>query len=117
VVLSKKKSHRFAIFHLFINHNTETTMPRLKESLIGTTELPNYKSPSSRIIRSLRMAYDNGRKKLAEKSKQIISLQGKLRDIENSRKEWKARAGDINAKLAKLEQENKVLKENLKKRG
>lgn len=90
-------------------------MPRIKEPPIGTTEVPAYKSPNSRIIRSLRAAYDNGREQQKEKSKQILSLRGKLRDTQESRDSWKMQANDVKAKLAKLEKENEDLKNSLKK--
>ena len=49
-------------------------MTRAKEPDIGTTGLPNYKSPASRIVRSLRKGYDNIRAKLAKKSETIVSV-------------------------------------------
>lgn len=90
-------------------------MTRIKELPIGSTNLPEYKSPPSRIIRSLRAAYDNLREKLAEKSEIIQSLQGKLRDIQESRSVWKIRSKDAEAKIIELEQENRNLQNELKK--
>ena len=92
-------------------------MSRIKEPPIGTTQVPNYKSPSSRILRSLRQAYDNARGRLADKSNTVMSLKGKLRDTQESRDDWKARANAAEAKLAKYEQENINQQGNLKKRG
>ena len=60
-------------------------MSRIKEPQIGSEEIPDYKSPPSRIIRSLRKAYDNAREKIEKKSQIIMGLRGKLRDIEKSR--------------------------------
>ena len=59
-------------------------MSRIKEQTLGTTEMPNYKSPNSRIIRSLRTAYDKQREKNGKKAEQIVSLKGKIRDIESN---------------------------------
>jgi uncharacterized coiled-coil DUF342 family protein len=92
-------------------------MTRTKEPPNGTTELPNYKSPPSRIVRSLRTAYDNVRAKITDKSQMIQSLQGKLRDTQESRDDWKDRAKAAEAKFTKLQQENEKLQEDLKKRA
>lgn len=91
-------------------------MTRIKEPPIGTTSLPEYKSPSSRIMRSLRQGYDNLREKVAKKSDAIVSLQGKLRDTQESREDWKERARLAETRLMQLEQENKDLQDQLKKR-
>ena len=91
-------------------------MTRIKEPLIGTTDLPKYKSPPSRIIRSLRKGYDNVREKVANKSQKIQALQGKLRDTTESRDDWKACAKAAEAEIAKLQQENAMLREGIKKR-
>jgi peptidoglycan hydrolase CwlO-like protein len=92
-------------------------MTRIKEPPIGTTEVPEYKSPSSRIIRSLRKGYDNVREKLANKSQAVMSLQGKLRDTQESRDEWKTRAKDAEEKLAELQRKQERLQKDLKKRA
>jgi peptidoglycan hydrolase CwlO-like protein len=90
-------------------------MTRTKEPPIGTTEFPDYKSPPSSILRSLRKGYDNVRNKVADKSQTIQSLQGKLRDTQESRDDWKARAKAAEAKMAKLQQENEELQKGIKK--
>jgi uncharacterized coiled-coil DUF342 family protein len=92
-------------------------MTRTKEPPFGTTELPNYKSPPSRILRSLRKGYDNVRNKVADKSQTIQGLQGKLRDTQESRDDWKARAKAAEAKATKLQQENEELRAGAKKRA
>jgi|APFre7841882793_1041355.scaffolds.fasta_scaffold278278_1 chromosome segregation ATPase len=91
-------------------------MTRTKEPPIGTTELPNYKSPPSRIIRSLRQGYDNVRSKIADKAQKIQDLQGKLRDTQVSRETWKARTMAAEAKIAELQKENNRLQASLKKK-
>ena len=91
-------------------------MSRIKEPTLGTTEIPNYKSPNSRIIRSLRTAYDKQREKNGKKAEQIVSLKGKIRDIDQSRYDWKEKALTSQEELLKLQQENEHLKTELKKR-
>lgn len=91
-------------------------MTRIKEPIIGTNELPKYKSPASRIVRSLRKGYDNLRERSVNKAKTIQALQGKLRDTQESRDDWKARAKVAEAKLEDLEKKNEKLQEDLKKR-
>lgn len=91
-------------------------MTRINEPVMGTTELPKYKSPSSRIIRSLRKGYDNLREKVGKKSETVHSLQGKLRDTQESREDWKARAQAAEARAKELEEENIKLQEEQKKR-
>lgn len=78
-------------------------MTRIKEPVPGTTEVPEYKSPPSRIVQSLRKGYDNVREKVQKKSEKLAELRGNLRDVKRSRDEWKRKAGDATAKLAKLE--------------
>jgi chromosome segregation ATPase len=92
-------------------------MPRIKEPPVGISHTPAYKSPPSRIVRSLRKAYDNSRTRLLEKSKLMMSLQGKLRDTQKSREDWKAQAKAASEKLAEIEKKNQILQEELKKRG
>jgi len=91
-------------------------MTRIKEPPIGTTEVPDYKSPPSRIIRSLRKGYDNLREKLSDKSQSVMALQGKLRDTQESRDSWKIRAKAAEAELETLQKEKLELTESLKKR-
>lgn len=83
-------------------------MTRIKEPPAGTTKVPEYKSPSSRIIRSLRKGYDNVREKLANKSQTVMSLQGKLRDTQESREEWKERAKLAEEKLEELQRQQQI---------
>lgn len=102
---------------LFQNFNRKGNMTRIKEPEIGNPDLPNYKSPPSRIVRSLRKAYDNLRAKLDKKAQAMQSLQGKLRDTQESRDTWKKNACAAKAEIASLQQENEKLKEELKKKG
>jgi chromosome segregation ATPase len=91
-------------------------MTRIKEPEIGHTEVPDYKSPPSRIIKSLRQGYDNLREKLAHKSKKVMALQGTVRDVQESRDEWKTRYKDMEARYVELEKKNADLQDKLKKR-
>lgn len=95
------------------------TMTRTKEPEIGSNQIPDYKSPPSRIIRSLRTAYDHLRGKVEEKSTQLDGARGKLRDVTRSRDEWKKEAKDARAELKKLQSKQLVLETelaNLKKK-
>lgn len=85
-------------------------MTRVKEPVLGTTEVPEYKSPPSRIIRSLRTAYDNSRKKMDDKSKTIMGLRGSLRDVEQSRQSWKEKTKAAEERVRELENELKQVK-------
>ena len=77
-------------------------MTRIKEPDPTANEIPEYKSPPSRLIKSLRQAYDNARYQRNEKSQKIAALQGKTRDISKSRDEWKARAKRAEAEIQEL---------------
>ena len=88
-------------------------MTRIVEPDPFKSELPDYKSPSSRIVKSLRKAYDNARVRIVKKSDQILALQGKIRDVENSRNKWKERFANTEAELLRLKKENELLKKNL----
>jgi hypothetical protein len=93
-------------------------MSRIKEPKIGSNQLPDYKSPPSRIIRSLRKGYNNLRVKLMEKSSNITSLKGKLRDVTLSREDWKNEAKQTKADLKQALAQTEKLKielENKKK--
>jgi peptidoglycan hydrolase CwlO-like protein len=94
----------------------EIVMTRVKEPSIGTSKVPEYKSPPSRIIKSLRKGYDNLRGRVAEKSELVQSLQGKLRDTQESRDDWKARAKAAETEIETLKKENIRLQTSLKKR-
>jgi uncharacterized coiled-coil DUF342 family protein len=94
-------------------------MPRIKEPEIGSDDIPDYKSPASRIIRSLRTAYNNIREKIADKSSQLDSARGKLRDVTHSRDEWKKEAKDLRIELKQLQTKQLNTEselENLKKK-
>ncbi len=77
-------------------------MTRIKEPEINSDQIPDYKSPPSRIIRSLLAAYDNLRGKVEEKSSEIHAYQGKLRDVTNSREKWKTEAKTAQNELKKV---------------
>jgi hypothetical protein len=91
-------------------------MTRIKEQPTDSDTLPEYKSPLSRIVRSLRKGYDNLRAKLEVKSAHIQDLTGKLRDTDESREAWKIRAKDAEAKCAELQKENEKLQMSQKKK-
>ncbi len=91
-------------------------MTRIKEPDSNASELPDYKSPPSRIIRSLRKAYDNVREKSEKKAQSIQGLTGKLRDTQESRDHWKALAKSAEVKISQQEKENQELREALKKK-
>ncbi len=80
-------------------------MTRVKETTPGSEELPQYKSHPSRLNISLRLAYNNQREKVAEKSKQIDQLRGNKRDLENSRDSWKEKARTKERELEERERE------------
>lgn len=73
-------------------------MTRINEPDPNSNEVPDYKSPPSRIVRSLRKGYDNQRQKNLQKSETIQDLREKLRDTHQSRDMWKERT-----KAAELE--------------
>lgn len=82
-----------------------TTMTRVKETAPGSGDMPQYKSPPSRINISLRKAYDNQRQNAAIRSKQLLALRGKNRDLALSRDKWKAEAKESQTELAMCQQE------------
>ena len=83
-------------------------MSRVKETAPGSGELPQYKSPPSRINISLRAGYDNLRLRVKEKSGQISQLRGNKRDLENSRDNWKQVARERELELTAREKELEV---------
>ena len=91
-------------------------MTRVKEPKIGTSEVPEYKSHPSRIMRSLRKGYDNQRGRLAKKSEDVMALRGVLRDAREGRAQWKERAMAAEQELTRLKEVNDGLEEKLKKR-
>jgi uncharacterized coiled-coil DUF342 family protein len=108
-------SHDFCMLILFKSFQIESMMPRIKEPEIGSKEIPDYKSPASRIVRSLRNAYNNIREKVAEKSSQLDSARGKLRDVTRSRDEWKNEAKDLQAQLKELQKKHLTTELELEK--
>lgn len=91
-------------------------MTRIKEPPTGSDELPDYKSPPSRIVRSLRKGYDNLRSKVKEKSVINQALRGNVRDLMKSRDEWKERAKQAELELEKTSAKLKMLEEDQKKK-
>jgi len=91
-------------------------MTRTKEPEIGTTQVPKYKSPPLRIIRSLRKGYDNLREKISKKSDDILGLRGELRDVKQSREIWKQRCKETESENACLKETIEKLQGDLKKR-
>jgi uncharacterized coiled-coil DUF342 family protein len=92
-------------------------MTRTKEPdpNLDDPQIPNYKSPPHRIIKSLRKAYDNQRKKIIEKSNMVQDLREKLRDTQQSRDTWKERTKIAEAKIEELNKKNEELENNVKK--
>ena len=92
-------------------------MTRIKEPDpdLDNEKMPDYKSPPSRIVRSLRKAYDNMRKKLKDRAQTIQELREKLRDTQQSRDSWKERTKTAEAKLEELQQKNDELHDIKKK--
>ncbi len=91
-------------------------MTRTKEVEPGSGQMPDYKSPSSRLVHSLRQGYDNIRLKLQEARQRIKYYQIKERDLENSREAWKEKfqekdneIEELKRKLKALEKENEAL--------
>jgi chromosome segregation ATPase len=91
-------------------------MTRTKEPKIGSTDVPEYKSPLPRIVRSLRKGYDNLRKKVDEHSKTIMELRGKLRDTQKSREDWKIKTQKALSELDSLQKKNAELESHLSKK-
>jgi peptidoglycan hydrolase CwlO-like protein len=110
-----KKNHANLVIFPFNCIKRKIAMTRIKEPPLDSSEFPDYKSPPSRIVRSLRQGYDNVRRKVSNKSSEIRSLQGKLRDTQNSREEWKNRTKELEEKVEKLEKENEGLKKKNRK--
>jgi FtsZ-binding cell division protein ZapB len=85
-------------------------MTRTKEVDPDSGDIPDYKSPPSRLVHSLRKAYDNLRSKLKDARNNIKYYQIKVRDLEKSRNHHKKEA----AKLKKQVHEMNIANENLK---
>ena len=88
-------------------------MTRTREVEPGSGKMPDYKSPSNRLVHSLRQGYDNTRKKLADARKQIKGYQIKTRDLALSRAQHKENAKTISARVEMLEKENMRLRSEL----
>jgi chromosome segregation ATPase len=97
--------------------NKEATMTRIKEPdpNLDDSQIPDYKSPPHRIIKSLRQAYDNLRRKIKEKSDTIQDLREKLRDTQQSRDTWKERMKVTETEVEELKKENEKLENEVKK--
>lgn len=85
-------------------------MTRTKEVDPDSGEMPDYKSPASRLVHSLRKGYDNVRSKLKDTREQIKYYQIKTRDLEKSRAHHKNETKDLKEKINQLEKENEKLK-------
>jgi septal ring factor EnvC (AmiA/AmiB activator) len=90
-------------------------MTRTKEVEPGSGKIPDYKSPSARLVHCLRQGYDNARLKLANARNKIKFYQIKTRDLEKSRGKYKKQVITLEEKIAQLEKENKLLKNDIKK--
>ncbi len=92
-------------------------MTRIKEPdpNLDDPQIPNYKSPPHRIIKSLRQAYDNQRRKDKEKSNTIQDLREKLRDTQQSRDTWKERTKIAEAEVEELKKKNEKSENDIKK--
>jgi septal ring factor EnvC (AmiA/AmiB activator) len=88
-------------------------MTRIKEVDPDSGEMPDYKSPPSRIVHSLRKGYDNVRGKLKDAREKIKYYQIKTRDLETSRTHHKDEAVNLKEKVSQLEKENENLKKQL----
>ena len=82
-------------------------MTRIKEIDPNSGEIPDYKSHSSRIVHSLRKAYDNSRSKIQEYQNQKKYLQIRIRDLEDSRENYKKQVSSLKSKVKELELELK----------
>ena len=78
-------------------------MTRVKEVVPGSEDIPDYKSPPARIVKSLRQAYNNQRLKVAELRKKMKTFQIKTRDLMESREKWKKESG---IKQKQIEKQN-----------
>lgn len=85
-------------------------MTRIKEVDPDSGEMPDYKSPPSRLVHSLRKGYDNVRSKLSEARDTIKYYQIKARDLEESRGRYKEQTIQLKEEIATLEKEIKNLK-------
>jgi hypothetical protein len=54
--------------------------------------MQEFKSPVTRLARLFQKGRDNWREKALEKQGKVRSLEIKIRDLSNSRENWKARA-------------------------
>lgn len=92
-------------------------MTRTKEVDPDSDDMPDYKSPPSRLVHSLRQGYNNVRSKLKETRNKIKYYQIKTRDLEKSRNRYKEEAAELNEKILELEAENANLKKQKEESG
>jgi chromosome segregation ATPase len=85
-------------------------MTRVKEVKPGSEDIPEYKSPPSRIVHSLRKGYNNQRARLKEYQSDIKFYQIKIRDLQKSRDAWKKEAKDSENAFSSVQKENDKLK-------
>ena len=78
-------------------------MTRAREVEPGSGDIPEYKSPLNRLVHSLRNGYDNLRVKLEGLRNNIKFYQIKVRDLENSRDQWKKKAIEHGEKIKLIE--------------
>jgi hypothetical protein len=76
--------------------------------------MQEFKSPVTRLARLFRKGRDNWREKALEKQTLVRNLEIKVRDLSNSRANWKARALAAEKKLKSLDFErgNEEKKQN-----
>jgi chromosome segregation ATPase len=85
-------------------------MTRTKEVEPGSDTMPDYKSPPTRLVHSLRKGYDNLRVRLKEAREKIKYYQIKTRDLEKSREQHKQALKTSESQIKQLEKENMSLK-------
>ena len=88
-------------------------MTRTKEVDPDSGDMPDYKSPASRLVHSLRKGYDNVRGKLMDTRERIKYYQIKTRDLEKSRAHHKNEAMNLKEEISQLEKENQKLKKQV----
>lgn len=92
-------------------------MTRVKEVPLESREIPKYKSYPSRVIKSLRIGYNNLRRRIAEKAEQIKALKGTVADLRESRDSWKQRTHEAEAKISELESQISGVKKKTPRKG
>ncbi len=104
----------FFFFFFFLNKGEEIT--RAKEVKPESRQMPNYKSPATRLVHSLRKGYDNLRGKLQALRNKIKYYQIRERDLENSRACYKEKVVSLKEQVRQLNEENEKLKKQAKKK-